>query len=102
LQPAFDAGGVTWGQYQSLHEAVTTDPRLFTANPAFQMATQPSGLTYPVPGPTATLAGEDRGRVAIAPRLGQHTDEILAQILGLDSGAIGRLHDAGLVAGADR
>lgn len=101
LQPAFDAGGVTWGQYQSLHEAVTTDPRLFTANPVFQMATQPSGLTYPVPGPTATLAGEDRGDVAIAPRLGQHTDEILAQVLGLDSGAIGRLHDAGLVAGAD-
>jgi 2-methylfumaryl-CoA isomerase len=102
LQPAFDAGGVTWSQYQSLHEAVTTDPRLFTANPVFQMATQPSGLTYPVPGPTATLAGESRGDVAIAPRLGQHTDEILAQILGLDSGAIGRLHDAGLVAGADQ
>jgi 2-methylfumaryl-CoA isomerase len=102
LQPAFDAGGVTWGQYQSLHEAVTTDPRLFTANPVFQMAKQPSGLTYPVPGPTATLAGEDRGGVAIAPRLGQHTDEILAQILGLDSGAIGRLHDTGLVAGPDQ
>ena len=35
-----------------------------------------------------------------APRLGQHTDEILAGILGLSSGEIGRYHDAGIVAGA--
>ena len=28
---AFDAAGVTWGPYQTLHEAVTHDARLFTA-----------------------------------------------------------------------
>ncbi|WP_336962633.1 CoA transferase [Sphingobium aquiterrae] len=98
LQPAFDAGGVTWGQYRTLHEAVTGDPRLFTANPLFQTLTHASGLTYPTSGPAATLTGEDRGAVAIAPRLGEHTDQILAELLSLDSGAIGRLHDEGLVA----
>ena len=98
LKPAFDAGGVTWGEYQSLHQAVTSDPRLFTANPLFQSLTHPSGLTYPTSGPAATLADEARGAQGAAPRLGQHTDEVLAQVLGLDSGAIGRLHDEGLVA----
>lgn len=98
LKPAFDAGGVTWGQYQSLHQAVTTDPRLFTTNPLFQSLTHPSGLTYPASGPAATLPEEARGPLAPAPRLGQHTDEVLAQVLGLNSGAIGRLHDEGLVA----
>lgn len=98
LKPAFDAGGVTWGEYQSLHQAVTSDPRLFTANPLFQPLTHPSGLTYPTSGPAATLADEARGAQGAAPRLGQHTDEVLAQVLGLDSGAIGRLHDEGLVA----
>ncbi len=34
--------------------------------------------------------------------LGDHTDEVLHQVLGLDSGAIGRLHDAGVVAGPER
>lgn len=98
LQPAFDGGGVTWGEYQSLHQAVTQDARLFTANPLFETVRHPSGLSYPTSGPAGTLAGEPRASVGIAPRLGQHTDEILAQVLGLDSGAIGKLHDEGLVA----
>jgi 2-methylfumaryl-CoA isomerase len=38
----------------------------------------------------------------MAPRLGDHTDEVLHGVLGLDSGAIGRLHDAGVVAGPER
>ena len=33
-----------------------------------------------------------------APRLGQHTDEILADALGLTGAEIGALHDAGVVA----
>jgi len=98
LKPAFDAGGVTWGEYRTLREAVTGDPRLFAANPLFETLAHPSGLTYPASGPAATFAGEKRGPVAVAPRLGQHTDQVLAEILSLDSGAIARLHDEGIVA----
>ena len=34
-----------------------------------------------------------------APRLGEHTDEILLEVLGLSSPQVGALHDAGIVAG---
>ncbi len=98
LAPAFDLGGVTWGRYQSLHEAVTSDERLFSANPIFQALTGPSGMSYPASGPAATLLGEPRGPLMPAPFLGQHTDEVLAQLLGLSSTAIGKLHDEGVVA----
>jgi 2-methylfumaryl-CoA isomerase len=102
LGPAFEAGGVTWSKYQGLHEAATRDTRLFTANPIFQTIRHPSGLDYPASGPAGTLFGETRGPVLPAPRLGQHTDEVLATLLGLDGGAIGALHDRGVVASAER
>ncbi len=98
LGPLLDAVGVTWGPYQSLAAAVRGDARLFTANPQFQAITHRSGLTYPAAGPAATLAGEPRGAVRPAPALGADTDAVLAELLGLSGGAIGRLHDEGLVA----
>ena len=100
LAPAFDAGGVTWGAYQPL-EAALGDPRLYKDNPAFQTIRHPSGLSYPAPGAMATIPQDARGPVQAAPRLGQHTDEVLAQVLGMSGTEIGRLHDAGTVAGAD-
>jgi len=36
-----------------------------------------------------------------APQLGEHTDEVLAEVLGLSAGQIADLHDARIVAGAD-
>jgi 2-methylfumaryl-CoA isomerase len=98
LAPVFEAEGVCWSAYRTLAEA-SNDAALFAANPAFGRAAHPSGLDYPTPGPAATLAGLPRGAPAPAPRLGADTDEVLAELLGLSSAEIGRLHDAGLVRG---
>jgi 2-methylfumaryl-CoA isomerase len=98
LTPAFDAGGVTWGAYQTL-EAALNDTRLFKDNPLFEDIRHPSGLTYPAPGAMGTIPQDARLPVQPAPKLGQHTDEVLAEVLGMSSGEIGRLHDAGVVAG---
>ena len=100
LTPAFDAGGVTWGAYQTL-DAALTDPRLFKDNPLFQDIRHPSGLSYPAPGAMATIPQDRRGDVRPAPRLGQDTDEVLAQVLGMNGGEIARLHDAKIVAGPE-
>jgi 2-methylfumaryl-CoA isomerase len=99
LTPAFDAGGVTWGSYQTL-EAALEDTRLYKDNPVFEAVKHPSGLTYPAPGAMGTIPQDERGPVLPAPKLGQHTDEVLAEVLGMSSGEIGKLHDAGVVAGA--
>ncbi|WP_374347680.1 CoA transferase [Phenylobacterium sp.] len=98
LTPAFDAGGVTWGAYQTL-EAALQDTRLFKDNPLFEDIRHPSGLTYPAPGAMGTIPQDQRLSVQPAPKLGQHTDEVLAEVLGMSSGEIGKLHDAGVVAG---
>ncbi|MDE2488191.1 MAG: CoA transferase [Alphaproteobacteria bacterium] len=97
LTPAFDAGGVTWGAYQPM-EAALSDRRLYKDNPVFQPIAHPSGLTYPAPGAMGTIPQDERHPAAPAPRLGQHTDEVLSEVLGLDSGEIARLHDQGVIA----
>ncbi|HEV2530379.1 CoA transferase [Phenylobacterium sp.] len=99
LAPAFDAGGVTWGAYQPL-EAALKDPRLYKDNPLFQAIQHPSGLTYAAPGAMGTIPQDERRPVAPAPKLGQHTDEVLSEVLQMSQAEIARLHDAGVVAGA--
>jgi 2-methylfumaryl-CoA isomerase len=42
---------------------------------------------------------QDRRPPPTAPSLGAHTDEVLADVLRLTVAEIGKLHDAGLVAG---
>jgi len=97
LASAFDPLGVCWGPYQTMREAAD-DPALVRSNPIFAEVEQPSGARYPIPGAPATIPQAERLPPARAPRLGEHTDEILAEVLGLGSGAVGKLHDSGIVA----
>jgi 2-methylfumaryl-CoA isomerase len=97
LASAFDARGVCWGPYRSLATAVATDERLVSGNPLFTPVTHPSGPSYPTPGAMATLPQQRRDNAEPAPRLGQHTDQVLAERLGLTAAHIGRLHDGGLI-----
>jgi 2-methylfumaryl-CoA isomerase len=60
----------------------------------------PSGYEYLTPGAAASITSGERHTPRPAPRLGEHTDEILAEVLALTSGEIGDLHDRGLVASA--
>jgi 2-methylfumaryl-CoA isomerase len=97
LGNAFDAKGCCWGPYQPMSKAIA-DPALVRDNPIFSEIVQPSGLTYPAPGAFATLPGSERRTPQRAPTLGEHSDEILAEVLGLASGTIGTLRDKGVVA----
>jgi 2-methylfumaryl-CoA isomerase len=47
----------------------------------------------------ATLPLQERGTPVRAPLLGEHSEAVLADVLGLGSGAIGALFDKGVVAG---
>ena len=100
LIPGFEAAGVTWGPFQTMHEAVTRDPALSPANPVLSEVRSPSGERYLAAGAAATIPGATRQPPAPAPALGQDTDFVLSDLLGLSAGEIGRLHDAGLVASA--
>lgn len=96
LAAAFDAGGIVHSVYRTMHDAAR-DPALVTDNPIFGAADNPSGAVYPAAGAFATMPQSDRVPPAPAPRNGQHSEEVLTERLGLPSGAIARLIDAGVV-----
>lgn len=96
------AAGTTFERYRTPHEA-STDQALVGDNPLFGPSpANPSGFDYPAPRSMAHLGGEPRGDPVAAPYLGEHSEEVLADKLGLSSGAIGRLVDAGTVRLSDR
>ena len=101
IERAFDSTGVCWGPYRTIDQMIAEDARCSTANPMFAEIEQPGiGLTL-VPGAPLEFGATPRFAPSPGPRLGQHTDEVLGELLGLSSGEIGALHDAGIVAGAE-
>ena len=104
-----------WAQQRSLDQAVSDlstagipgapvrtyaeaarDPHV-EARGMLQPVAQPDGTTVPITGPAAKLSRTPTRVRQAAPALGQHTDEILAEI-GLDEAERRRLLDEGVAA----
>lgn len=102
LEARMAARGCTYERYRTAHEAAN-DPVLVAGNPLFGPSpANPSGFDYPATRSFANLPAHTAGDPAPAPYLGEHSEEVLAQRLGLSSGAIGKLVDAGTVALSDK
>ncbi len=96
------AAGATFERYRTMHEAAN-DPQLVGKNPLFGPSpANPSGFAYPAAGPFANLPSHPRADPRPAPYLGEHSEEVLTTILGMGSGAFGKLVDAGIVATSDK
>ncbi len=97
-----DAHRATWGRYNTAGELLAHDPRVSLANPVFERINTPGIGEHIAAGSAVRAPALPREATAPAPLLGTHTDQILHEVLGLDSAAIGRLHDARIVAGPDQ
>jgi 2-methylfumaryl-CoA isomerase len=99
LTSAFDTTGVCWGPYRTLKATLEQDERLSPRNPVFSEVQHPSGHRYLTPGYAATMTGHSRQTPACAPQPGEHTEQVLAEVLRLTDGEIADLHDRRIVAG---
>ncbi len=99
IRAVFTAHDVCWGPYWTFMELVENDERCSPANPMFQEVEHPGIGTYLMPSSPLRFDACERLDPRRAPLLGEHTDEVLADVLKLTGTEIGRLHDDGVVVG---
>jgi 2-methylfumaryl-CoA isomerase len=93
-----DGARVLWSRYRSMAETVRELSKTPDATVVTELDQPGIGLV-----PSARLPIRISGQYVDprpAPRLGQHTDEVLQSVLGLQDHEVARLHDRGIVAGA--
>ncbi|MEV5832720.1 CoA transferase [Nocardia sp. NPDC052112] len=86
---------VLWERYRSFDE-LAIDPRI-TANPLFTLLQQPQIGEYLAPGSPISVNGAHIP-ARPAPRLGEHTESVLRDRLGLSPESIAALHMSSIVA----
>jgi 2-methylfumaryl-CoA isomerase len=99
IRERFLGTGVSWGPYQTFRQLVTEDPRCSTENPLFAEIEHPGLGAYLAAGSPLDFAAAGRLPVRRAPVLGEHTEAILADVLGRSQHEIGNLFDRRVVAG---
>ena len=100
VETAFNSNGVCWSRYQTVKQMVETNPDCSAENPMFNKIDQAGVGSYLAAGAPWSFSAFEREPARPAPKLGQHTDEVLSELLGFDSPQIGALHDKGIIAGA--
>lgn len=101
IREAFEGTGVSWGPYQTFTQLVTEDPRVSTANPMWSEIEHPGVGSYLAPASPLEFSASGRLPVRRAPVLGEDTEAVLAEHLGLSGTEIGKLVDDGVVACAE-
>ncbi len=79
IRAAFAGTGVSWGPYQTFSQLVAEDARCSTENPMFTEVEHPVG-TYLTPASPLEFSVHGRLPAVRSPALGEHTDEILAEL----------------------
>ncbi|MET9327562.1 CoA transferase [Tsukamurella sp. NPDC003166] len=88
--------GVLWSRYRRMSDLVA-DFEAGTASGVLAEVEQP-GIGPVVSAHSPIRESGEYGPTAAAPALGADTDAVLADVLGLSDGELGRLHDAGVLA----
>ncbi|RZI71391.1 MAG: 2-methylfumaryl-CoA isomerase [Variovorax sp.] len=94
---ALSRQGACWGRYQTLTELVTQDEACSPANPMFGIIDQPGVGPHLAAGLPLDFSRMERLPVAAAPTLGQHTSEVLHDLLGVTQSEYGAMCERGLV-----
>jgi 2-methylfumaryl-CoA isomerase len=97
IRAAFAGTGVSWGAYQTFRQLVDEDPRVSADSEMWETVEHPGVGSYLMSGTPLDFSAVARVPVRRAPRLGEDTEAVLSDLLGLSTSEIGRLEADGVV-----
>jgi len=97
IAEAFGRCGVCFSEYRTVTELLSSDPACSTQNPLFAQVAQPGIGELLTPANPLDFSAGGRLEPLAAPRLGEHTEAVLGELLGLDAVQLERLVSAGIV-----
>ena len=95
---AFEAAGVLWGPYRTLTQTLAEDARCSLGNPLFTRLDQPGIGPHLAAGSAVRFGVRAQARAVRAPRLGEHTAEVLGERLGYGAERVAELVAGGIIA----
>ena len=96
----FTDRSLLWGPYRTVRQMLDEDPRCSEANPMFRSVEHPGIGTVLTSSTPLAFGASRRVPPGIAPRLGEHTAAVLADVLGLDPAAVESMRAAGTIGSA--
>jgi 2-methylfumaryl-CoA isomerase len=94
-----EAAKVLWGPYRSVENLVTDPASLLHLTDLMVDVDQPTIGTFPVPRPVLGFSSWEAAAPTPAPVLGQDTDDVLHQLLGLDDRDLAELRARSVIGG---
>jgi 2-methylfumaryl-CoA isomerase len=77
---AFSDRALLWGPYRSFQQMLAEDPRCSEANPMFRRTAHPGVGTFLTATTPLDFGATPRLPPGLAPRLGEHTDQVLGPL----------------------
>jgi 2-methylfumaryl-CoA isomerase len=91
--------GVLWGPYRDWAQMMAEDRRVSEANPMFGRVEHPGYGRFLTTASPIDFARSPRRAPGLAPRLGEHTDAVLGELLGLSPDERATLRERRIVGG---
>jgi 2-methylfumaryl-CoA isomerase len=98
IRRAFTGTAVCWSPFQSFSQVVHHDARLGAQSTLFAKVDHPGIGAFSTAATPLRFAQSGRPPPAPAPLLGQHTDQVLREVLGLSAGQLNGLRASGILA----